>query len=291
MEQNIVIAGATFNGVPSIEVPVSGGGSASFVEVSDTTATAADVASGKYFYTAAGVKTVGIASGAVVQPLSVTQNGTYNPPSGVDGYAPVTVNVSGGGGDDPFALTNYIESNGTQWIDTGYFIQANTKIEVVCNIKNVSSYVSIFGNDSGSSNGRFGLDRSYSGSSFIDIHGNTYTSFTSGTAFLNVKIAVRKYYGTGIRLETNDILCASTTYSVSYASNNSSLCIFVRKVNGTANSFASMKLYRFRIYEGDNLVHEFIPWQENGVACLKDTVTAEIKYNAGTGDFVYGTDA
>ena len=42
---------------------------------------------------------------AVVQPLSVTQNGTYNPPSGVDGYAPVTVNVSGGGseliGTDP----------------------------------------------------------------------------------------------------------------------------------------------------------------------------------------------
>ena len=38
--------------------------------------------------------------GAVVQPLSVTQNGTYNPPSGVDGYAPVTVNVSGGGSED-----------------------------------------------------------------------------------------------------------------------------------------------------------------------------------------------
>lgn len=35
-------------------------------------------------------------SSAVVQPLSVTQNGIYNPPSGVDGYAPVTVNVSGG---------------------------------------------------------------------------------------------------------------------------------------------------------------------------------------------------
>lgn len=36
--------------------------------------------------------------GGVVQPLSVAQNGTYTPPSGVDGYAPVTVNVSGGGG-------------------------------------------------------------------------------------------------------------------------------------------------------------------------------------------------
>ena len=42
--------------------------------------------------------TVNVSGGgsAVVQPLSVNQNGTYNPPSGVDGYAPVTVNVSGG---------------------------------------------------------------------------------------------------------------------------------------------------------------------------------------------------
>lgn len=43
--------------------------------------------------------TVNVSGGgsAVVQPLSVTQNGTYNPPSGVDGYAPVVVNVPGGG--------------------------------------------------------------------------------------------------------------------------------------------------------------------------------------------------
>ena len=36
--------------------------------------------------------------GGTIEPLSVTQNGTYTPPSGVDGYAPVVVNVSGGGG-------------------------------------------------------------------------------------------------------------------------------------------------------------------------------------------------
>jgi len=56
--------------------------------------------------------------GAVVQPLSVTQNGTYNPPSGVDGYAPVTVNVSGGGGSSLYDILDYIESDGTQVIDT-----------------------------------------------------------------------------------------------------------------------------------------------------------------------------
>lgn len=35
---------------------------------------------------------------AVIEPLSVTSNGTYTAPTGVDGYSPVSVNVSGGGG-------------------------------------------------------------------------------------------------------------------------------------------------------------------------------------------------
>lgn len=35
-------------------------------------------------------------SAPVIQSLSATANGTYTAPSGVDGYSPVTVNVSGG---------------------------------------------------------------------------------------------------------------------------------------------------------------------------------------------------
>jgi hypothetical protein len=31
----------------------------------------------------------------VIQPLEVTENGTYTAPDGVDGYSPVTVNVAG----------------------------------------------------------------------------------------------------------------------------------------------------------------------------------------------------
>lgn len=38
---------------------------------------------------------------AVVQPLEVTENGTYTAPDGVDGYSPVTVNVAGSGGGLP----------------------------------------------------------------------------------------------------------------------------------------------------------------------------------------------
>ncbi len=38
-----------------------------------------------------------VGGSAVIEPLSVTANGTYTPPEGVDGYSPVTVSVAGGG--------------------------------------------------------------------------------------------------------------------------------------------------------------------------------------------------
>ena len=61
--QNVTIAGASYSDVPGITLNKTGGGTAYFTDVSDTTAAAADVASGKYFYDASGVKTQGTGSG------------------------------------------------------------------------------------------------------------------------------------------------------------------------------------------------------------------------------------
>ena len=63
MSQSITLWGASYTQVPGIELPKTGGGTATFTDVTDTTAAAADVASGKYFYTAAGVRTQGTSSG------------------------------------------------------------------------------------------------------------------------------------------------------------------------------------------------------------------------------------
>ena len=54
----------------------------------------------------------------VIEALSVTENGTYTAPSGVDGYSPVTVNVSGGGGGLSLVTTQslgHIEYSSTSW--------------------------------------------------------------------------------------------------------------------------------------------------------------------------------
>ena len=76
MAQNITLLGASYSAVPAVNLPKTGGGTASFVDVTDTTAAAADVASGKYFYTAAGVRTQGTSSGGGTSKNTQVVQGT-----------------------------------------------------------------------------------------------------------------------------------------------------------------------------------------------------------------------
>lgn len=63
MAQNITLLGASYSAVPAVDLPKTGGGTARFTDVTDTTATAADVASGKVFFASDGTRTTGTNSG------------------------------------------------------------------------------------------------------------------------------------------------------------------------------------------------------------------------------------
>lgn len=241
--------------------------------------------------------TVNVSGGgsAVVQPLSVTQNGTYNPPSGVDGYAPVTVNVSGGGGEEWTTLTNYIEASGGQYIDTGYIVNQNSKIEVVADVPDAAySYPALFGSRTNTSNeivvyseyggGNIAMVWANGDSPFLNRYGRSHIgkkSLFSMEGNGNIRLKTIDGYGFRLKGEPGSSLSPLPVFA------------FVLNDSGTPNgvTYCPMKLYRMQIFENNTLVHEFLPWQENGVACLKDTMTGNIKYNIGTGDFIYGTDS
>lgn len=117
----------TGNAISVVDTTDSNGGTIrtiTAVDISDTTAVAADVASGKYFYTANGTKTAGTASGgggssAILITKTINANGTYNAQDdSADGYSSVTVNVPTSGGSIPTATKHTIHFEFTDETDT-----------------------------------------------------------------------------------------------------------------------------------------------------------------------------
>ena len=95
MAQNITLMGASYSAVPAVRLPKTGGGTADFTDVTDTTATASDVASGKYFYTSSGVRTQGTSSGG--GGASNIIGGTFKYSTTTAAAQTITLNYSGSG--------------------------------------------------------------------------------------------------------------------------------------------------------------------------------------------------
>ena len=75
-------------------------------------------------------------------------------------------------------------------------------------------------------------------------------------------------------------------------SNNHSIYIFGGNDSGSASYKSSIKLYEFKISDGDTLTHEFIPCyrKSDGEIGLYDKVENKFYTNAGTGTFIKGND-
>lgn len=249
---------------------------------------------------------------ATLVSKSITENGTYYPEDdNADGYSSVIVNVSGCGGSDfsheeAFLLTDYIASNGTQFIDTGYIVKDNSVFDIVCYDGYYSGRLnSVYGVRNGDQSGGCSLwftgdtsQAQFQWSSGIGAN----EMYLSDKAYNYVKIHI-------IAKKSGLSLCSHSTTSkpsdvytdekivntkTGSATQTYSLYLFGLNQGGSDYGFltrGNVRIYRFRIYEGSILVHEFIPWKDSSnVVCMKDTVTGNLKYNAGTGAFTYGTD-
>lgn len=70
MSQNVIINGVTYQSVPEVDIPKSGGGTAKFFDTADANISAADLRNGKKGYGA---------SGEVVGSMTEKAEATYNP--------------------------------------------------------------------------------------------------------------------------------------------------------------------------------------------------------------------
>lgn len=185
---------------------------------------------------------------------------------------------------------SYLQSTGTQYIDTEYIPNGNTAIEMLASGISASSFALssggtwFVGGRQGYLNKAFGFYYNPSLQNLYYAFGNNMPSATYSSSLIYGDN--KKFYADKTGLYVNDskvVSAASTTFT-----SPSSLFLFGLNNNGTPASHTSYKIHYCKIYDNGKLVRDFIPVLDlNNIPCMYDKVTNTIFENNGNGEFLY----
>lgn len=176
---------------------------------------------------------------------------------------------------------SYLQSSGTQYIDTGYSPKGNAKYEL--SISDGTTAGVVFGAYDGAWTSGNGFYHNASSNSYEWLHylSNTQLSFKSKTSGVE-EIIINKGQAY-INGSSAGSAGSEKTFTVPYT-----MYIFGGNWSGTLTQPMSTKLHYFKISENDILVHDYIPVLDpQGIPSLYDKVTQTYLYNQGTGEFSF----
>ena len=182
---------------------------------------------------------------------------------------------------------DYIQSTGTQWIDTGVKAASNLKFEIVFETSGSTNYQAVFGGRTGNKKFYFlnSVSTNYSQKE-LGFGGSIYKPNPTISTH-NVKTTL-VWDGTSCILTTAQGSFTQSGMSGSF-SDGLNQYLFCFNDSGSAANIGNMKLYSCKIYSAGTLVRDFIPVEDDdSVPCLYDNVTQAYFYNQGTGEFVAG---
>lgn len=179
-----------------------------------------------------------------------------------------------------YTKLDYIESSGTQYINTGFKPNQNTRC--VMDIENLSSAQAAF----------FGARANQNAASFtyFSLSATTgrsdYGSSKQSMSFTNT---VGRY-----TVDQNKNVCTANGVTATGTANTFQLTnnLYLMAVNqaDAAIQNAKLKLYRAKVYDNGTLVRDFIPCKNaSGTIGLWDNVNSVFYANAGKGTFSTGT--
>lgn len=189
---------------------------------------------------------------------------------------------------DGYTQLQYIESHGTEYIDTGFKPNQNTRVVADVMLTNIDIGNVIFGSRSEGENDSVGPDQFvtwHSKATFMDNYG-TEDSTVINLNGLNVRATINKNKNI-TSINGVSVTHAEQTFAPPYP-----MLIFTTNQGGDpygVNAF--MRLYSFRIYSSsedgnDLLIRNFIPVKNpDGEYGLYDLVDGKFYSNAGTGAF------
>lgn len=183
-----------------------------------------------------------------------------------------------------YTALEYIESTGTQYIDTGFKADYNTRFTADFMLNSTSTAYVFASRGASSESYKNAVGILWNGtfrSDYGSIGGVKITGPTTG-----VRYDVDKNKAT-CRIGTETVTNSSSSFS-------STLNVYLFGCN-EGGSFAfpsSMRLWSFAIYDNSELVRDFVPAKRDsdGVVGMYDTIGGAFYGNSGTGEFVAGPE-
>lgn len=173
----------------------------------------------------------------------------------------------------------YIKSSGTQYIDTGF--QPNQNTRVVMDIQAIGTSGTYF---------PFGARESNTSKSFCFFYYNgwsaDYQSNSQRQTFAGIN------YTDQLQIDFNKTTCTVNGQSVSFTAatfqSPVTMSLLAVNTNGTISGMISAKLFSCKIYDNGTLVRDFVPAKRTSddAVGLYDVVNGVFYTNAGTGSFV-----
>ena len=213
--------------------------------------------------------------------VRVTNNGDFcmvnanGAASGYYAHYPVGLAPAFKVGGVKYTPLEYIQSTGTQYIDTGY--KANNNTRIIMDFEYNSGDV-VFG--AYDTNGANGFGCQYVNSKWYQYYG-TSSAVTTADAAAGTRYVVD--YNKN-QAYVDDILVRTATANTFQGNNN--IILSALQNAGYVAFFTSLKIYYCKIYDNDTLVRDFVPAKDEwGNVGMYERVEGKFYYNGGTGSF------
>lgn len=202
------------------------------------------------------------------------------------------IDLIGGGEDDlpaGYKKLEYLESSGTQFIDTGIVTDGTYTIAATLRGNNVGGSNDIWGrrgSDGASFAQRFA--RTYWLIAFYYVWGGQLSENQLNSAQIHDYIVTEGQKR--IIVDGKSFNLNALNLSEVNASNPSSKTHYLFAANG--GNRGQVCFYSFRMADGEgNVVLDFVPvLDDTGTPCMFDKVSHQSYYNSGSGDFIYPVD-
>ena len=212
----------------------------------------------------------------------IETNGTQYIDTGVVPTDNTDIDMVASACDKEYTQVEYLQSDGASYIDTGIYANPQYKIETTISDDTQDNYENFFGVDVAGL--KTGVNRRQN-NLMINLN------YNGATTAVDYPLGKHKIYIDANKIYIDDVLSGTASESTNTTTFGKTMLLWTQWLSSsTTSSCSTIKIHYFKMWnENNELVFDGITVLDNeGTPCMYDLVTETFFYNQGTGTFTHG---